>query len=176
MVSGKYSINVSKKKILFDIDDKMRKQRYGRLTKITNEIVGQFANKYSLSTSLGDIVDEEDIAALKRLDYRDAQRMSPLVNRLKTESIKSELRELDEQIRVEGAGLRLKWRPERFLFVLLKHPDQGIQTEAKRIRNQINKITLGDVSRKYNMSTAINQVSLGKYQKQHFNPNQPSCP
>ena len=54
--------------ILFDIDDKMRKQRYGRLTKITNEIVGQFANKYSLSTSLGDIVDEEDIAALKRLD------------------------------------------------------------------------------------------------------------
>lgn len=144
--------------INYSIDDRCRKEREKRLDATVKEVLENFPAKYSNVTRFSDITDDDDLHALSILRYGSDDE-HPLVTRLKTESIKAQLEELDDQLREEGNRFLPKSKSYGFLKSYMYHPDDGIKKDARRIIKSIEEKVLEIMTQKFNLSTKFEHLS-----------------
>lgn len=83
--------------VKFYIDDEVRKQIFQRKIDIVNQIIDSIDEKWDADNTFSDISnDSDEFEALKEIEYTEAGKKSAFINRLKTESIMSDLNELDD--------------------------------------------------------------------------------
>lgn len=123
------------------------------------KIVSTFPQKFTLGSTLDDIEDEDDLQAIKRLRWEDAETLHPVIKRMKTHTLNDKLNELSDQLDTEGSDFMLRWNPDRFLRPLERHPDPAIQERSRDVRQRINDIMIRDVARKYHRGTSLNDIN-----------------
>lgn len=143
----------------YDIDESLRKKRLDRLQKNIRKIVDTLPQKYTLSTTMNDIEDDDDLQAIKRLRWEDASNLHPVIMHLKTHTVNAQLNELSEQLDTEGSDFMIRWNPDGFLRSLERHPDTSIQNRSREVRQRINDIMIGDIARKYDRGTSLNEIN-----------------
>ena len=144
------------------INVEMPKQRRARQDKVMKEVLSSIPDKYHSTVKFKDITDLDDIRALNMVHY-DTKDLHPLISRLKTEAMKFQLHELDEQLADEGSNFIPNSRSYGFLRSYQNHPDTEITRSARRILNSINAIVLDDMTRKYDFKTTAGM--LDHYEK-----------
>lgn len=148
-----------KEEIFYTIDPKLKQTRRDRVEAIVEEIITDMKTKYSENTSLNDLEEDGDeIRALQRMDYREAAKVSSLIDRLKTALIRKELSELSEKLDREGDDFILALRSKGRFIGYEHHPDRLIGETAKKVNKRLNDVALKDIRRKYNMTTSLSHL------------------
>lgn len=145
--------------VKYDIDESLRKKRLDRLNNNIQKIVSTFPKKFTLGSTLDDIEDEDDLQAIKRLRWEDAETLHPVIKSMKTHTLNDKLNELSDQLDTEGSDFMIRWNPDRFLRPLERHPDPAIQARSRDVRQRINDIMIRDVARKYHRGTSLNDIN-----------------
>ncbi|XP_062573441.1 uncharacterized protein LOC134263350 [Saccostrea cucullata] len=164
--------------IYYFIDPTLKLKRKERVDGIVKEIIAKINATSPANIGIDDFEEDHDeIRALKRLNFREASAISPLINRLKTEILQKDLNELSEKLDKEGDTFVANWKSKAWIFDSEKHPDASIREAAKRVLKKMNDIALKDVCSKYNMNTKLSHVrDMEKETLRSLRPNGTSDP
>lgn len=142
--------------IKFYIDDKIRTLRYERKNSIVNQIIDSINDKWDAHTNFADIPEDTDeYEALKRIDYKEAAKKSSFIDRIKTESIMSDLNELDKMFARGEKDYEDKWLPFSLLTSLSKHPNETVSKLANGVREKLKESIRKEIEEKYTIKTKL---------------------
>jgi hypothetical protein len=142
------------------IDEEAKKQRRERVDNYTMQIIDSIIEKWDPSTKLEDFPEDGDeIRALKRIDNRDARKKSEFIDRLKTEIIQNDLKELDDELTSEGSEYVVKRYTLPFLSKVANHPHKATAKHARQLKEQIQDIIYHDIETKYTLETSLTHLT-----------------
>lgn len=156
-LSEKYRDRVHEE-INHSIDKQARLKKESREDNVIKSVLANFPTKYNSMTKFSDITDEDDVRAIQMVRF-DTDGLSSLVTRLKTESIKANLQDLDDQLSEEGDKFLPKSKSFAYLRRYKNHPDDTIKRDATRILKSIDEKVLEIMTYKYNRSTKLGYLS-----------------
>lgn len=150
--------------IKFYIDDEVRTLRYERKNSIVNQIIDSINEKWGAHTNFPEEIPEfpentDKYEALKRIDYKEAAEKSQFIDRLKTESIMSDLNELDKVFASSERDNEDKWLPFSLLTKLSKHPNDTVSTLANGVREKLKESIRKEIEEKYTIKTELAHLS-----------------
>lgn len=146
--------------IKYYIDDEVRKHRYKRRFIIVNQIIDSINEKRDTRTVCSDFPEDSDeYEALKRIDYREACIKSPFIDRLKTESILSDLKELDYKLSRDEKGYEVKWIPFSLLSSIIYHPNKTVSKLAKDVKQKFKNVVLQEIDDKYTIEATLKHLT-----------------
>ncbi|XP_062571052.1 uncharacterized protein LOC134233073 [Saccostrea cucullata] len=142
------------------IDPCMKARREERIESTVKRIVASISSTCPRNARISDFEDEGDeYRAIQRLDFTEAELLSPLMSRLKTEQIMKELNDIKEKLATEGESFYVRWRSGFRLRNYQRHPNEGIRKRSKEILEKIYDIALKYIYKKYDMDTSLIYVS-----------------
>ncbi|XP_061170205.1 uncharacterized protein LOC133179465 [Saccostrea echinata] len=142
------------------IDPIIKAGREKRIESTVKRIVANISSTCSENTKISNFEDEGDeYRAIQKMDFTEAEMLSPLMSRLKTEQIMKELQEMNEKLEAEGEAFYVRWRSGARLRNYQRHPNEGIRKKSKQILEKIYDIVLKDIYKKYDMDTPLIHVS-----------------
>ena len=150
-----------REQILYNRDKKTSSQYHKRQTNTVKSILEEIPRKYISSIKFQDITDEDDIKAIQKVKIGQ-RNLPPMVKRLKTEAIKFQLQDLDDQLSKKDEIFTPKVKSYAFLRTYGYHSDEEIQNASKRILESINAEILDNIVRKYNVWTTLNMLALNE--------------
>nr|XP_034303764.1 uncharacterized protein LOC105342861 isoform X9 [Crassostrea gigas] len=146
--------------IKFYIDDEVRKHRFKRKFLIVNQIIDTINEKWDARTICSDFPEDSDeYEALKRIDYRDACIKSPFIDRLKAESILSDLKELDDKLSKDEKDYGVKWITFSLLSSIIDHPNKTVSKLAKNVKQKLKSVILQEIYVKYTTETNLKHLT-----------------
>ena len=141
-------------------DPEAKTKRRERINERVREIINLIDENWDESTILSDFPEDGDeLRALKRIDMKEAREKSEFINRLKTESILNELKELEEEMSSEGNEYVVKSYTHLILSKFSNHPDKNVSKQARKIKEKHQDIILKDIEVKYSMDSALTHLS-----------------
>lgn len=149
--------------VKFYIDDEVRKQRFQRKIDIVNEIIDSIDEKWDADNTFSDISnDSDEFEALKEIEYTEAGKKSAFINRLKTESIMSDLNELDDNITRGERNYEVKWITFSSLTKLCDHPNATVSRLAKDVKYKLKDIKSEEIGEKYGIEAELKHLTKCK--------------
>uniref|UniRef100_A0A8W8KZW4 Exonuclease 3'-5' domain-containing protein 1 n=1 Tax=Magallana gigas TaxID=29159 RepID=A0A8W8KZW4_MAGGI len=146
--------------VKFYIDDEVRKQRFQRKIDIVNEIIDSIDEKWDADNTFSDISnDSDEFEALKEIEYTEAGKKSAFINRLKTESIMSDLNELDDNITRGERNYEVKWITFSSLTKLCDHPNATVSRLAKDVKYKLKDIKSEEIGEKYGIEAELKHLT-----------------
>lgn len=147
--------------IHLEIEELCKWQKEQRNAERVLKIIKSIDVKDNEKKSLTDFGEEsDDWLALQRLDLREVEQHSELINRLKTDIIKYELTKIEEGMSNDASG----FIAGRFTLELLTnatyHSDKSISRRAKTIKRKVENIIRDDILRKYTEQTEIRYLTF----------------
>lgn len=142
------------------IDSEAKTKRRERINERVREIINSIDENWDDSTTLSDFSEDGDeLRALKRIDMKEAREKSEFINRLKTESILCELKELEEEMASEGNEYMVKSYTHLILSRFSNHPDKNVSKQARKIKENHQDIILRDIEVKYSTDSSLTHLS-----------------
>ncbi|XP_056009730.1 piRNA biogenesis protein EXD1-like isoform X1 [Ostrea edulis] len=142
------------------IDEEAKTKRRKRVENYTMQIIDSIIEKWEPSTKLEDLPEDGDeVRALKRIDDRDARKKSEFIDRLKTEIIQNDLKELDDELTSEGSEHIVKRYTLPFLSRTVNHPNKAMGKQAKQLKDKVQKILLNDIESKCSTETRLSHLT-----------------
>lgn len=142
------------------IDDEVRKHRFKRKFIIVNQIIDSINEKWDARTISTDFPEDSDeFEALKRIDYREACTKSPFIERLKTESIMSDLKELDDKLSRDEKDYEVKWNTFSLLSSIIDHPNKTVSKLAKDVKQKLKNVILQEINDKYTIEANLKHLT-----------------
>lgn len=142
------------------IDDDVRKHRFKRKFIIVNQIIDSINEKWDAHTICSDFPEDSDeYEALKRIGYREACKKSPFIDRLKTESIMSDLKELDDKLSRDEKDYEVKWNTFSLLSSILDHPNKTVSKLAKDVKQKLKNVILQEIYDKYTSEANLKHLT-----------------
>lgn len=147
--------------IFFHIDQTIKQKRKDRVDATIKEIVADINAKHSSSTScnLSDFDENGDeYRAVHRIHFKDAAKISPFIDSLKTEIIHKELADLLQKLEEDNDSFFLSWRSKGSILAFERHPNKLVADKAKIVNAKMNKIAMRNISTKYNINSKLSHV------------------
>ncbi|XP_052675244.1 uncharacterized protein LOC128156943 isoform X2 [Crassostrea angulata] len=156
---GKFQERVSET-IKYYIDDEVRKHKFKRKFIIVNQIIDSINEKWDTHTVCSDFPEDSDeYEALKRIDYREACIKSPFIDRLKTDSIVSDLKELDDKLSRDEKDYDVKWIPFSLLSSIIDHPNKTVSKLANDVKQKFKNVVLQEIYDKYTIEANLKHLT-----------------
>ncbi|XP_033759147.1 uncharacterized protein LOC117341406 isoform X2 [Pecten maximus] len=146
--------------ILFTVDERMREQRKARVNEAIGRVLRTIDKTYKPDINWKDIDDPDVEMAIQRVHVNDVEALSPLINRLKRQSIQQDLDELEESfVSEDGVFNILNGRFDRSLKTGFSCKEPLIRDRTKTLQDRVVKITLDHIPRKYDVTTPVTYIS-----------------
>ncbi|XP_061170113.1 piRNA biogenesis protein EXD1-like [Saccostrea echinata] len=146
--------------INISLDPEAKSKRLERVQNNITQIIDSIDKDWEVSTKLEDLPEDgNEIRALKRIDLKKARKKSKFIDRLKTESIQIELKELRDELDSTGSDYIVKRYTLSFLSQIENHRKKAISKEARHIKERIHHIILDDIETKYQTETNLNHIT-----------------
>lgn len=163
----------TEEEVLFEVDEQAREQRQRRVKEATNRILKTIDKKYSSEADLKDIDDQNVIMAIQRLHVNELGAFSPLINRLKCQSMQQGLDNLEESFLSEDGTFNIvNGRFDRSLKTAYSSKDPLIKDRTRALQDRVVKITLDHIARKNDVTTPLSHIS--RHDKDALNWMRPS--
>ncbi|OWF49749.1 protein RRP6-like 1 [Mizuhopecten yessoensis] len=146
--------------ILITVDETMKVQRRTRVEEKIGRILKKIDSKYPPHLKFKDLEDEDVKMAIQRVHMKDVEKFSPLVNRLKKESIQQDLDSIEESFASENGVFDIvNGRCDRSLKTAYSCKDPVIRDRTKKIQDRVVQITLDHIAKKYSVTSPATYLS-----------------
>ncbi|XP_056009724.1 uncharacterized protein LOC130051611 isoform X2 [Ostrea edulis] len=164
MVEEKRLLETFRERVLeninITIDKEAKTKRRERVENYTMQIIDSIIEKWHPSTKLEDLPEDGDeVRALKRIDIVKANKKGTFIDRLKTESVRSDLNKLDDELSAQGSEYVVSIFTQKFLASVTCHRNKTIAKQAKNIEGRIHEIILEDIATKCSMDTSLSHIT-----------------
>lgn len=159
--------------ILYHAEESMRERRRQRVEEACREIHKKIDSTYTSSDKFEAIEDEDVKMAINRTHRTEAEKLSPLIYRLKTESVTNDLDELEESFKSEDGIFNIvNGRFGKTLSTGYSFREEEIRDRTKLLQDRVFKITLDHVAKKYDVTSPITHLS--RHEKYALSLQRPS--
>lgn len=132
-----------------DINIVLKEQKGLRIKGKVLSILEEMESKYNENIQVFEILDQDDLQALTLVPYYHADKLSSLIKRLKTDVILEELTEIENDLRMQQEIIFSRESLDDELRSYEQHDDERVSQKAAEIRQDIYKIILEDIGRRY---------------------------
>lgn len=135
--------------ILVDINQEVKNMRGERIEAIVMEVLHSLDEQYKDKRIKMEELSEDQLYAVHLLQYDHAHKISPTIDKVKTDYIMNEMKAVENDLHTDqliitnrnGLGDDLKtWE---------KHPDENVKRKARMLRLEIYNLILKEIGRRY---------------------------
>lgn len=135
--------------ILVEINQEVKNMRGERIEAIVMGVLRDLDKQYKDKTMKLEELSDDQLYALHLLQYDDASKITPQIDKLKTDYIMNEMKAIEndlytDQVMIAGSnglGDDLKtWE---------RHPDENVKNKARMLRQAIYTLILKEIGRRY---------------------------
>lgn len=146
--------------VQLNIDTAFKKRRIDRIHERAMEILHSTNRACKAKSTLMDFAeDNEEMIALRIVDFEDVQNMPEKIQQLKKEHINIHLDKIRGEVISDKPETLVTLGKLRFLKKTKYHPDTSIAKKAKDIRKEIQNIILRSIEEKHDEDTEISSLS-----------------
>ena len=144
--------------ILVEINQEVKNMRGERIEARVNELLSDLDAEYKDKEIKLEELSEDLLYALHLLQYEDALKISPKIDKLKTDYILNELKAIENDLYTDQIMISHRNGLGDDLKLWEKHPDENVKSKARSLRQAIYKIILQEIGRRYS-GFSVPQVS-----------------
>lgn len=135
--------------ILVEINQEVKNMRGERIEARVNELLSDLDAEYKDKEIKLEELSEDHLYALHLLQYEDALKISPKIDKLKTDYILNELKAIENDLYTDQIMISHRNGLGDDLKLWEKHPDENVKSKARSLRQAIYKIILQEIGRRY---------------------------
>nr|XP_022324532.1 serine/threonine-protein phosphatase 2A 65 kDa regulatory subunit A alpha isoform-like [Crassostrea virginica] len=135
--------------ILVEINQEVKNMRGERIEARVHELLSDLDAEYKDKEIKLEELSEDHLYALHLLQYEDALKISPKIDKLKTDYILNELKAIENDLYTDQIMISHRNGLGDDLKLWEKHPDENVKSKARSLRQAIYKIILQEIGRRY---------------------------
>ena len=135
--------------ILVEINQEVKNMRGERIEARVNELLSDLDAEYKDKEIKLEELSEDNLYALHLLQYEDSLKISPKIDKLKTDYILNELKAIENDLYTDQIMISHRNGLGDDLKLWEKHPDENVKSKARSLRQATYKIILQEIGRRY---------------------------
>lgn len=135
--------------ILVEINQEVKNMRGERIEAIVMGVLRDLDKQYKDKTMKLEELSDDQLYALHLLQYDDASKITPRIDKLKTDYIMNEMKAIENDLYTDQVMIAGRNGLGDDLKTWERHPDENVKNKARVLRQAIYTLILKEIGRRY---------------------------